>query len=314
MDLLALFRRLRRAVPERDLQTRIPVRREPDSTVAPARYLSLVGVVRNEARYLPEWIEFHRGVGFEHVYLYDHASEDEPHRVLAPFVAEGFVTLIPWNFPWLLCGSNAQILAFAHALGCFGSGWRWMAFLDADEFLYPTGEESLPHLLRDYERFPALLAFWTMFGFSGHETPPPGFVIDNYVMRAPFGFHAKPKSIVNPREVVAVSNPHLFDLTAGPRQGFTETGQLFQKIESGLGKNNVGTPVSVRLRLNHYYTRSRQEFEEKLGKRRLSGRAADCKKLERIAKGIEDTAFRDEGIHGYIPELRDRLRARSGGV
>jgi len=267
-----------------------------------------VAIFRDEARYLAEWIEFQRAVGVEHVYLYDHGSEDDPRPVLEPFLAEGYVTLTPWSLPWHFGGTDAQTYAYAHALGSFGSHWRWMAFLDVDEFLFTADGSSLPTFLREYDDLPALLAFWTMFGFSGHDSAPEGLVIENYTMRAPFGLSAKPKSIVNPMEVVAVSNPHLFDLTTGTRRGFTERRELFSKVEGQKGKQNVGSPVSERLCLNHYYTKSRTEFEEKIRKRLASGRSADVKKLRGIAQELDRAAFRDDAIGRFGPGIRARLR------
>ena len=38
----------------------------------------------DEASYLREWIEFHRLVGVERFFLYDHESVDDSREVLAP--------------------------------------------------------------------------------------------------------------------------------------------------------------------------------------------------------------------------------------
>src|SRR5262249_868545 len=42
----------------------------------PARYLSVVATIKNEGRYLREWIEFQRLMGAEQIYLYDNGSID----------------------------------------------------------------------------------------------------------------------------------------------------------------------------------------------------------------------------------------------
>ncbi len=274
----------------------------------PSRYLSVVAIFKNEDRYLAEWLEFHRLAGVEHAYLYDNGSTDKSTAILKRFIQEGFVTVIPWALPWQAAGVTAQTLAYAHAIMNYGDDWRWMAPIDLDEFLFSTEEQSLPEVLRDYEDLPALVTFWTMFGFCGNDRPPDGLVIENYMLRAPFPTHAKPKSIINPAEVVGVSNPHLFDLNCGPRRAFTETRQLFEKQEGLLRKTELGPRVSSRLRLNHYYTRSRSEFDAKVNskKRRCIN---DGKKLIRIANLIEAGSFRDEEILRFAPELKERLSA-----
>ena len=40
------------------------------------KYLSVVAVMKDELRNLPEWLDFHRRVGVEHFYLYDNNSTD----------------------------------------------------------------------------------------------------------------------------------------------------------------------------------------------------------------------------------------------
>ena len=59
-------------------------------------YLVACAIFRDEAPFLAEWIAFHRLVGVDHFFLYDNGSQDEPESVLAPFLAEGCVTLKPW--------------------------------------------------------------------------------------------------------------------------------------------------------------------------------------------------------------------------
>jgi hypothetical protein len=48
-------------------------------------YLSAVLIAKNEASYLVEWLEFHRLVGIEHVYLYDNGSTDQTPELLRPY-------------------------------------------------------------------------------------------------------------------------------------------------------------------------------------------------------------------------------------
>ena len=47
-------------------------------------YLAACTIYRDDADYLPEWIEFHRLVGVERFFLYDNGSTDDHLEVLAP--------------------------------------------------------------------------------------------------------------------------------------------------------------------------------------------------------------------------------------
>ena len=83
---------------------------------------------------------------------------------------------------------------------------------------------------------------------------------------------------------------------------------MFEKREGSSRKTEIGPRVSVRFRLNHYYTRSRIEFDAKV-KSRQGRRINGGEKLLKVADMIEATAFHDEAILRFVPALRAGLSA-----
>jgi len=293
------------------VSVRLPLR----TSAEPTRYLAITAIVKNEGRYLHEWIEFHRLVGVEQIYLYDNGSDDSSAEVLAPFIAEGFVTLIPWvTFDEQI---SPQRQAYAHALCNFGPKFRWMAFIDLDEFLFPVSAPDLPSVLSTYEDCSSICVPWFMFGTSGHEMPPSGLVIENYTQRAHFPPPPerrkllKWKSIVDPSQVVAVSNIHMFDLTGGV------TGGIDERRMPVSDKAEIAPPPGAIIRINHYYTRSHQEFVTKLNTARftMSGSSHRAhthpRNRQRLRDMIEEETVRDEVILRFLPELRRRMELTS---
>ena len=100
-------------------------------------YLSIGAIYRNEARYMPEWIEFHRLLGVERFFLFNNRSTDDHLEVLAPYMEEGTVVWHDWPmFP-------GQREAYEQCLADHRHDARWIAFIDLDEFLFsPTGRSS----------------------------------------------------------------------------------------------------------------------------------------------------------------------------
>ncbi len=125
---------------------------------------------KNAARFLPEWIEFHQIVGFEHFYLYNNNSTDDYLGELAPYREEGSVTLYEWP----------EVPAFPksdeHCVAHHRHEARWIAFLDDDEFLFPVKGTDVRKILKRYESFPAVAVHWLTFGSSGHVRRPQGLV------------------------------------------------------------------------------------------------------------------------------------------
>jgi hypothetical protein len=278
----------------------------------PTRYLSVVATIKNEGRYLREWIEFQRLMGVEQVYLYDNGSTDNTHEVIATYVAEGFVITIPWmTFD---VKAHAQLQSYAHALCNFGPQFQWMAFIDLDEFLFPVTARNLVEVLSVYEDCPALRVPRFSFGFSGHEVPPRGLVTENYTARAPYPplpAHKKLigyKSIVRPADVIGVYGAHGFHLDCGIKGGFDERRLLMTKAT----RRQNPSPGAV-LRINHYFTRSRQEFAAKTNIRGDFGRFK-ARKKSRMANMIEHETVHDHTILRFAAALRERISHRQFAV
>jgi glycosyltransferase involved in cell wall biosynthesis len=129
---------------------------------------------KNEARYLDEWITFHHAVGVRHFYLYNNGSTDNFREVLAPWVKRGIVSLLDWP------DNGGQVAAFNDCVRRSRMLTRWIAFLDADEFLFSPEKKDLRDVLPRYEGHPAIFVYWVLFGSGGHVKRPEGSVIENF--------------------------------------------------------------------------------------------------------------------------------------
>ncbi len=270
-------------------------------------YLSVAAIAKNEASYLVEWLEFHRLVGVEHVYLYDNGSTDQTRAVLAPYISSGFVTLMPWTS--FDASVVPQYQAYAHCLSNFGPLWRWMLFIDIDEFVFPMQADSLHEVLPAYDDLPAVTLHWHMFGCSGHKTRPDGFVIENYTRRAciPSSVDdpdlSKWKTIVDPTSVKGVISPHMFLLTDGRKGAFDENRQWVDKSERANEASRI-------LRLNHYFTKSEEELAAKIARGSACRLPADTRAKDWAAvraASIDADTIEDTAILRFAGPLRERI-------
>jgi hypothetical protein len=270
-----------------------------------------VAVVKNEALYLQEWLDFHCLVGCSHFYIYDNGSTDGTADILRRYERKGVVTPIPWPdfMPWpaLIHHSTFQVPAYAHALAAFGKLCRWMMFIDADEFVFPAFTDNLKQELATYEDLPALALPWHMFGSSGHETPPSGLVIENYTERAvlpPVSKRLiKSKSVVDPTRVRA-PGVHRFVLKEG-RLIFTQNRQPMRDPDWKF----IAPSENDKIVLNHYFSKSVEEAQR---------RAALCEKSasdwrtpgqtlarrQKIINAIESKLVEDRRIQRFLPRLK----------
>jgi hypothetical protein len=264
-------------------------------------YLSVCGIYWNEAPYLREWLEFHRQVGVEHFFLYNNRSTDNHREVLAPFVDDGFAEIRDWDvFP-------GQLEAYADCLERHRQDSQWIAFIDIDEFLFSPLGLPVPEIVGEFEEHPAVGAHWCTFGDSGHDTKPPGLVIENYVMRSTeVNRNWAIKSIVQPtRTVSAGNNPHYFEYDDHSHA----VNENHEPMTGALGRvvpHIHENPVFERLRLNHYVTKSKEERRAKLA--RPIAFNGKFKNAEHVMKrDVELNQVRDETILMYLPALKEEL-------
>ena len=267
-------------------------------------YLSVCYQFRDEAPYLREWIEFHRLVGVEHFFLYDHFSIDDFHSVLDDYIDRGIVTLIDWSHQ--PHHDAAQEAAHEHCLAKFGAESRWIAFIDVDEFLFSPKMSSLAEALKPYESHPGVFVQWQIYGSSGHILRPNGLVVENYTKRAPTDLprNLKGKSIVNPREATKWNSSHYFHYRNG-QLAVTENfepvlTETFRKRTGGRFTRKNVSKVSVEtLRINHYIVKSQEDYKYK------------CKTTEELTRYHRKFFVRhdrndvvDPILHRYLPGLK----------
>jgi hypothetical protein len=237
---------------------------------------------KNEAAYLAEWIEFHAAVGIDHVYLYNNRSADNFQEVLAPYIASNRVTLHDWpDVP-------ASPAADLHCITQYKDEAKWIAFIDADEFLLPVGEAGIKPILRRFENVPALAINWIYFGSNGHVERPKGGVLENYTRRSAVA-NRHVKAIVNPRRVIKYGNSHHWFYSRASLATNTRGKRVFGSFSE--------PAVADVLRINHYYSKSREEFMAKAAMKswvdregaRFPSRTADAwDRLASINNDVED--------------------------
>ena len=207
--------------------------------------LAICGMFQNEARFLKEWIEFHKLVGVQHFYLYNNRSTDDFEDVVDSYIKSGLVEVIDWDF------SNvdlyAQNLAFTDVLKRVMGVAKWVAFLDLDEYLFPCKRKSLVKFLKDYKKFGGLAVNWVMFGTSNIDKIPDNGLMIEYLVKCDPKGNKHIKSIVRPETVIEFFNPHY----ASYKPGF------FQVNADKVQFEGPYSPYICidKIRINHYWTR-----------------------------------------------------------
>jgi hypothetical protein len=130
--------------------------------------LAVMGIVKNEAWNIEEWLDHYCWQGADHVFLIDNGSTDDTAARIRPWIESGFVTVAA--FP----ERHRQVQHYRKAFGRFGlyRRFEWLLVADADEFWFCKDGRSLPDALRDFGAYAVIYCNWTQFGSGGRRDHP----------------------------------------------------------------------------------------------------------------------------------------------
>lgn len=263
--------------------------------------LACAAIFQDEARFLREWIEFHKAVGVKHFYLYNNLSNDDYTSVLAPYIQSREVELIEWPYPsnnleqWNPIQCRAYMDAIKRSMGKA----KWVAFIDTDEFIIPKKGANLVHLLKNYEDCAALCINWQVYGHSNLQKLNSGdFLIEKLTLKGdPLmkgNYHIK--SIVQPKYVKSCHNPHFFKLEKGATQVTTAKTPFY-------GVHSPTIDISI-AQINHYWVRDIEYMEKvKIARQIKWGGSGDATRKS----GSDLNQIEDLSAYPFLLEMKRRL-------
>ena len=243
------------------------------------KYLTVVAVMKDEAKNLREWLDFHRAVGVEHFYLYDNGSTDGTKIICQEYedVTYSYNTM-----------DMCQMSCYFNALTAYRDQAKWMAFIDLDEFLFSPNKD-LKEQLKGYEQFPGIAVNEVFYGSNGHETRPHGGVLLNYTKRRK-EVDKHIKSICQPGATLCSAfNPHSFIYTQG--MAVNENKQPWN------GPFNEPATADI-FRINHYWVKSKEEYRRKLtrGRADVASRDPQFRYTTGVGRKLDEVFLQDNEI------------------
>lgn len=268
--------------------------------------LSILAIFQDEARFLKEWIEFHKIVGVQHFYLINHCSTDNYEEVLAPYIENGEVTLFHATEEHPKSWNDYQAQQYTLLLPVLLDS-KWVAVLDCDEFLFPVKEFSLRQFLSNYDdpEIASLYVFWQCYGTSFvPEIYPDELMIEKLILRAKEQYiHNKyGKSIIRPDRTfhisLHVSLPLYGHCMTSNKKIYDLSNLTFESV--------VSRTVKVSdIRINHYWTKDEKFFNEvKKPRYRKWDAESECTK-----RYLDLNRIRDRSIYKYLPQLKAAMRS-----
>ena len=271
--------------------------------------LAVVSIMKNEAPYVKEWLDYHILAGVQHFYIDDNESPDNLKEILQPYIDKGIVT---YKF---YPGKARQYEAYNEAFQDYKFFCRYLAFIDADEFIFPQNDkgivEVVDEVLKDKPRAGALVANIYYFGSNNLETADyTKGVLERFTRRAPIDWKpliGKDKNLPGGTcHVSSITNPRRVDHFGNPHYAFYFEGYYAVNTEGKPVQFFFNDPPLVdKMVMNHYSVKSKEEYMTKIS-RGTADNKNNIYNLEKFQKDDHNEVFDDN-----ILKYRDNHKGKS---
>lgn len=272
-------------------------------------YIAIGAIVKNEGRYIEEWIEYHRLIGVEKFYIVDNGSTDDTVEKLNKYVLEEVVEL------YEIGGSQMQLKAYNAIVEKHKEDTKWIAFIDADEYIYVSSGELIGDFLSEYEKFNGLGVNWRCVGPSGYVYSVKGSVIEHYTQMLDLNHDENNhiKSIVQPAKVKEYNGqPH----AALYKDGKPCVDENFEYIYGNESRSKeklikiafTEKHLSDKIAIIHYNTKSEEECYYRSMKGKACGIWDDYNVYLRFVSLYKDNeTFEFNGMKKYVSKINEKI-------
>jgi hypothetical protein len=156
---------------------------EPQPKPAPSYQMKLgvLGIMKNEAMNIDEWVDHYLWMGASKIFLIDNGSTDDTVAKAQDWVTKGAVELVEYH------GRHQQTEHYRTAFQHFRIDQRceWLLIADLDEFWFCPDGSRLDEALDSFASYDVIYCNWAVFGSSGLIDHPPS-VREGFVWRRPW--------------------------------------------------------------------------------------------------------------------------------
>lgn len=222
----------------------------------------VLGLMKNEAMNIDEWITHYLSMGAGKIFLIDNGSNDDTVAKAKVWVAKGLVELV--EYPARHKQTKHYWSAFKEMK--IGQKCEWLLVADLDEFWFCPSGDTIAKSLDRFEGIDVVYANWRMFGSNGLEKHPTS-IRQAFTTCAPdLGSHSNRKymcrtavvkgkrtlrihSVYGAKSSATVSDNATFHLNHYPIQSL----EFFQNVK--MTRGDVATARSENIRDMAYFRR-----------------------------------------------------------
>jgi hypothetical protein len=200
--------------------------------------VALVCVAKNEDNYIHEWINYHKKLGFDDIFIY---QNDWDFDISYPNVVTIKTT-----------GKQSQLKSYQNFITTYKDQFDWAAFVDVDEFFVLKKHNNIKEFISEHGSGSSIAVNWMIFGDNNISEIDGNFSTIKRFTKREDSVNPHIKSICNLKQKITFSDPHSI-----------VEGWVDSNGKRGVGPFNYGGPIDV-IQINHYFCKTKEEFIQKI--------------------------------------------------
>jgi len=227
---------------------------------------AICAIAKNETPYIIEWIKYHLDLGIEHIYIYDDNSA-VPIKETIKELSENYLSKITVHNLQVtgVAKLSHQRFAYAEFMRKYEQVVKWVSFLDIDEFINLKGK-SPREFLAQFETsndVGEIKLRWLTYNANNHFAKNDAPVRARFTQISPFTLDVQDIGKCFTRcAAIEMLDYHRNEIGEGLKR--VDANEVeFEKLPP---KSYAKYPTDDAGWIDHYYTKSLEEWEEKIAR------------------------------------------------
>jgi hypothetical protein len=204
--------------------------------------IALVCIAKNEDNYIQEWIDYHKKLGYDDIFIYQNNWRCQ--------IEEPNVIKIEYD------GEVRQVPAYNDFIQKNKTNYDWVSFFDVDEFLVLKKHKNIKEFIQDYQDFDGIGVNWILFGDNNLTGVTDEYSVIKRFTKRQLGVNEHIKSTIK------LTNDVIMGVHAPNNKMLCNTNK---ELFSGSFNRNTLDDIA---QINHYFCKTREEFIEKINRGR----------------------------------------------
>lgn len=217
-------------------------------------------IIKNEHKYLAEWIEHNLSLGFDTIYLYEDYNTDS-HKDITDKYDNVILDSIENTYDPHIITNQIQVTLFNWFINNYKNTCDYIAFIDVDEYIMLDGSITLDDIIKECGNGSNIWLSWKTIGASGIINNEKNTRIDTFFNVCDDKWKDykcfSGKSIFNCATSSKMINPHAAD------------GVTVDVNNSTIDNTRNAELVWSKCWINHYFTSSWCDYMERLHKQSI---------------------------------------------